>query len=65
MLEANKLGLVRIELEASLALGEILLQGKNPGLGRKRLEETEETARSKGFELIARKASAARPARAR
>jgi len=60
--EANKLGFVRIELEASLALGEIQLQGKNPNLGRKRLEETEKTARSKGFELIARKASAARQA---
>ncbi len=60
LVEANKLGLVRIELEGALALGEIQLQGKNPALGRKRLEETEKSARSKGFELIARQASAAR-----
>jgi hypothetical protein len=53
---------VRIELEASLAIGEIQLQGKNPTLGRERLEATEKTARSQGFELIARKASAARQA---
>jgi eukaryotic-like serine/threonine-protein kinase len=62
LVEANKLGFVRIELEASLAIGEIQLKGKNPTLGRKRLEETEKSARSKGFELIARKASAARQA---
>jgi tetratricopeptide (TPR) repeat protein len=62
MLEANKLGFVRIELEASLAIGEIQLQGKHPTLGRKRLEETETTAHSKGFDLIARRAGAARHA---
>jgi tetratricopeptide (TPR) repeat protein len=62
MVEANKLGLVRIELEASLAIGEIQMKGKNPTLGRKRLEETGKTAHSKGFELIARKASAAQQA---
>lgn len=60
MVEANKLGFVRFELEASLAAGEIQLHGNNPALGRKRLEETGKTARSKGFELIARKASTAR-----
>jgi len=65
MMEANKLGFVRTELEASLALGEIQLQAENPALGRKRLEETGKTARSKGFELIARKASAARPTTSR
>ena len=59
MVEAKKLGFVRFELEASLAIGEIQRQEKNPALGRKRLQETEETARSKGFELIARKAHAA------
>lgn len=58
--EANKLGFVGIELEASLAIGEIQLKGKNPALGRKRLEETEKVAHSKGFELIARTASTAR-----
>ena len=58
-MEAHKLGLVRIELEASLAIGEIQLHGTNPTLGHKRLEETEKNARSEGFELIARNASAA------
>ena len=62
LVEAHKLGFVRIELEASLAIAEIELQGKNPALGRKQLEETETAARSKGFELIARKAIAARHA---
>lgn len=59
MVEANKFGFVRFELEASLAIGEIQRQEKNSALGRKRLQETEKTARSKGFELIARKANAA------
>jgi serine/threonine protein kinase/tetratricopeptide (TPR) repeat protein len=61
-LEAHKLGFVGIELEASLATGEIELKGKDPALGRKRLNETERVAHSKGFELIARNASAARQA---
>jgi serine/threonine protein kinase/tetratricopeptide (TPR) repeat protein len=59
MVEANKFGFVRFELEASLAMGEIQRQEKHSAVGRKRLKETEETARSKGFELIARKANAA------
>jgi serine/threonine protein kinase/tetratricopeptide (TPR) repeat protein len=62
LVESYKLGFVQVELEASLAIGEIQLRGKNPALGRKRLEETEKTARSKGFELIAGKASSARQA---
>jgi tetratricopeptide (TPR) repeat protein len=62
LVEADKLGLVRIELEASLAIGEIQLQGKNSTAGRKQLEETEKTARSKGFERIAQRASSARQA---
>jgi tetratricopeptide (TPR) repeat protein len=62
LVEAHKLGFVRIELEASLAIGEIQLKGRNPALGRKQLEETEQKAHSAGFELIARKASAARQA---
>jgi hypothetical protein len=60
--QTERLGLLRLHLEASLALGEVQMQKRNPNMGRKRLEETEETARSKGFELIARKASAARQA---
>jgi serine/threonine protein kinase/tetratricopeptide (TPR) repeat protein/TolB-like protein len=62
LVEADKLGLVRIELEASLAIGEIQLQGKNSTVARKQLEETEKTARSKGFERIAQRASSARQA---
>jgi serine/threonine protein kinase/tetratricopeptide (TPR) repeat protein len=62
LVEANKLGFVRIELEASLAIGEIQMKGKNPTLGRERLEATGKAAHSKGFELIARKASTARQA---
>jgi eukaryotic-like serine/threonine-protein kinase len=56
---ARDLGLFRLQLEASLALGEIQMQNRNPDMGRKRLEDTEESARSKGFELIAQKANAA------
>jgi tetratricopeptide (TPR) repeat protein len=62
LVESHKLGFVQIELEASLAIGEIQLRGENPALGRKRLEETEKAARSKGFELIARKETSARQA---
>jgi serine/threonine protein kinase/tetratricopeptide (TPR) repeat protein len=60
--QARKLGLFRLQLEASLALGEVQMQRKNPDMGRKRLEETAQAARSKGFELIARRAIAARHA---
>jgi hypothetical protein len=57
--QARNLDLFRLQLEASLALGEIQMQERNPKLGRKRLKDTEENARSKGFELIAQKASTA------
>jgi hypothetical protein len=57
--QARNLDLFRLQLEASLALGEIQMQERNPELGRKRLEDTEENASSKGFELIAQKASTA------
>jgi serine/threonine protein kinase/Tfp pilus assembly protein PilF/TolB-like protein len=56
---ARNLGLFRLQLEASLALGEIQMEKRNPVLGRRRLEDTEESARSKGFELIAQKANVA------
>ncbi len=59
LMQARNLGLFRLQLEASLALGEIQMQKRNPELGRKRLEDTEENARSKGFALIAQKASSA------
>jgi len=57
---SRKLGILPLQLEASLALGEIQMKGKNPAASRARLEELEKTARAKGFELIARKAAAAR-----
>jgi tetratricopeptide (TPR) repeat protein len=60
--QARNLGLFRLQVEASLALGEIQMQKKNHDMGRKRLAETEKTARSKGFELIAQKAGAAQQA---
>jgi serine/threonine protein kinase/tetratricopeptide (TPR) repeat protein len=56
--QTRRLGLLRLHLEASLALGEVQ-QKRNPEAGRKQLEETESASRSKGFELIARKAGAA------
>ncbi len=61
--QARNLGLFRLQLEASLALGEIQMHKKNHDVGRKRLVETEKTARSKGFELIAQRATAAQQAR--
>jgi serine/threonine-protein kinase len=59
-LESSKLGLFRIELEATLALGEIEMLQTNRDAGRKRLAATEKAARARGFEFIARKANAAR-----
>jgi tetratricopeptide (TPR) repeat protein len=56
---ARNLGLFRLQLEASLALGEVQMQKRNRDMGRKRLEETEKSARAEGFELIAQKANAA------
>jgi len=54
---AHSLGLVRLQLEASLALGQIQMARPNPAAGRARLQALEKTARAKGFELIARKAA--------
>jgi ATP/maltotriose-dependent transcriptional regulator MalT len=53
--------LFRLRLEASLTLGEIQMKGKNAAQGRQRLQEVSRSAKEKGFELIARQASA--PAR--
>ena len=57
--EANRFGLVRIQLEASLAIAEIQQKGRNPAQGRVHLAKLANDARAKGFELIAREASAA------
>jgi serine/threonine protein kinase/tetratricopeptide (TPR) repeat protein len=54
---ARSLGLVRLQLEASLALGQIQMAGSNRNAGRARLQALEKSARAKGFELIARKAA--------
>jgi hypothetical protein len=51
-----------LHLEASLAWDEILVRNKKTAMGYKQLDETERTARLKGFELIARKARASRAA---
>jgi eukaryotic-like serine/threonine-protein kinase len=50
--------LFRLRLEASLTLAEIQTKGKNAALAQKRLQEVSKAAREKGFELIARQASA-------
>jgi serine/threonine protein kinase/tetratricopeptide (TPR) repeat protein len=60
--QTERLGLLRLHLEASLVLGEVQMQGRNPDMGRKRLEETGKAARSQGFELIARRADVERQA---
>ncbi|MGC2183320.1 MAG: protein kinase [Terriglobales bacterium] len=62
--EANKFGLVRVQLEASLAIGEIQQKGRNPAQGRVHLAKLANDARAKGFELIAREAAAAASSRA-
>ena len=54
---ARSLGLFRLQLEASLALGQIEMARPNPTTGRARLLVLEKSARAKGFELIARKAA--------
>ncbi len=54
---ARNLGLFRLQLESSLALGQVQMTGPNPAAGRARLEGLEKSARAKGFELIARKAA--------
>jgi hypothetical protein len=54
---ARRLGLFRLQLEASLTLGQIELRAKNPDAAHARLQSLEKNARAKGFELIARKAA--------
>jgi hypothetical protein len=59
MAEALRLGLVRIYLEASLAMGRIQTQAGKAAAGKTRLEGLAKEAQAKGFALIAREASAA------
>jgi tetratricopeptide (TPR) repeat protein len=56
--QAAHYGMVRFQLEASLALAEFLAKGKSSALGRSQLKEVERAATKAGFRLIA--ASAAR-----
>jgi tetratricopeptide (TPR) repeat protein len=57
--EAHKLGLVRLELEAALNLGQIQLERKKSQDSRARLANLSKDARAKGFFLIAQKAATA------
>jgi hypothetical protein len=59
VVQARKLGLFRLELEASLAEGKIA-RNTNPAAGRIQLADVEKKARARGFGLIARKAAAAK-----
>ena len=57
--EAANLGLVPLQFEAQLALGE-LEYSENPATGKKSLETLEKRAHERGLELIARRAAGAR-----
>ena len=65
---ATRLGNIRndakdflaVELDASVALGEVEIASGEAAQGRARLESVERQARSKGFLLIANQAAAAR-----
>lgn len=54
--EATDLGLLALQLEARLALGEVELAAGERTAGRARLEALAEEARARGFGLIARQA---------
>jgi serine/threonine protein kinase/tetratricopeptide (TPR) repeat protein/TolB-like protein len=60
--QTRKLGLFRLELEAALALGEIM-KTTNPAAARAQLDEVAKKAKAKGFGLIARAAAAAKAQR--
>jgi tetratricopeptide (TPR) repeat protein len=63
LVEAPK-DLFELRLEASLTLAGIQGKGKNAAQGHRRLQEISSSAKEKGFELIARRASAAQNQRA-
>jgi hypothetical protein len=58
--EAQSLGFVAFDLDARLALAELEKNSQHSALARNELTSLENTARAKGFELVARKAAAAR-----
>ncbi len=55
--EARSAGLVAIEFEARLALGEVEMKADNTAAGRATLRALAQEAKAKGFNLIAAKAS--------
>jgi len=57
--QTRELGLLRLELEAGLALGEAM-KATNPAAARGELEQVAKKAEAKGFGLIARAATAAK-----
>jgi len=57
--EASRIGVVPIQLEIRLALGEIEMKSGETAKGRERLTTLRVEAASKGFGLIARKAGSA------
>jgi serine/threonine protein kinase/tetratricopeptide (TPR) repeat protein len=63
LVEATNHGLMGMQFEASLVLGEIQMAGRDQARARTGLVRLQEKARNKGFGLIARKAAAlaARP----
>jgi serine/threonine protein kinase/tetratricopeptide (TPR) repeat protein len=58
--EAQNLGLLQFQLEASLLAGEIELK-VNPASARTHLKEVQDVAKTKGFNLVARRAAALLP----
>ncbi len=58
--EAAKNHLLKLQFEATLALGEIEMESEKASAGRARLQTLERDATAHGFLLIARKAAAAR-----
>jgi eukaryotic-like serine/threonine-protein kinase len=60
LVEAKRAGLVPLELEVRLALGEVEIEGGKFGAGRAELKTLEQEAKAKGFLLVGRKAAAAR-----
>jgi serine/threonine protein kinase/tetratricopeptide (TPR) repeat protein len=58
--EATRLGFIRVQLEARLALGEAEMTSGKSAAGRSRLEALRQDASARGFALIARKAATTR-----
>ena len=60
IIEASKAGFVQYELEAQFGLADIGIKSGQGAGARAGLEKLEQEARARGFDLIARKAAAAR-----